>query len=103
MDSKSKMMSVFISRNAMHGDVTLYEAIVRRMMQLDLHGATVNIGQMGFGAHHRVHLKRLFGVSDDSPVTITAVDSEAKLREIAPEIRKMTPDGLIILSDAEIL
>ena len=103
MSSQNKMLSVYISRNAMHGDVTLYEAIVRRMMQLELHGATVIIGEMGFGAHHRVHLKRLFGVADDRPVIITAIDTEQKLREVAPEIRKLTLDGLMILTDAEIL
>ena len=46
---------------------------------------------------------RLFGVSDDKPVTITAVDSERKIREILPEIRGMVKEGLVVLLDAELV
>jgi PII-like signaling protein len=58
---------------------------------------------MGFGSHGKVHRKRLFGVSDDKPVMITAVDSERKIREILPEIRGMVKEGLVVLLDAELV
>ena len=103
MSSPSKMLLVFLSQNDMHGEVPLYEAVVRRMVQLEVSGATVNMGVMGFGSHHKVHHKRLFGVADDRPVTITVIDSEEKLRKIAPEIRKLVPDGIIVLTCAELL
>jgi PII-like signaling protein len=103
MNSPAKMLKVFLSQNDMHGDVPLYEAVVRRMVQLDVRGATVDVGVMGFGSHHKVHHKRLFGVADDRPVTITVIDSEEKLRKVAPEIRKLVPDGILILTDAEVL
>ena len=94
---------MYLSKNDMHGEVSLYEALVRRMAQLNVRGATVNVGEMGFGSHHKVHHKRLFGVSDDCPVTITVVDSEEKLRAVVPEIRKMLPGGFMFLADVEIL
>ena len=50
-----------------------------------------------------MHQKRLFGVSDDRPVTISVVDNEAKLRAILPEIRSMVKEGLVVLVDAEII
>lgn len=103
MSLPTKMLIVFLSQNEMHGEVPLYEAVVRRMIQLEVHGATVNVGEMGFGSHHMVHRKRLFGVADDRPVTIAVVDDEEKLRRIAPEIRKMLSDGVIVLIDAEVL
>ena len=103
MSSATKMLFVLLSQNDMHGEVPLYEAVVRRMVQLDVSGATVNVGIMGFGSHHKVHHRRLFGVADDRPVTITVIDSEEKLRKIAPEIRKMLTDGIIVMTDAEIL
>jgi PII-like signaling protein len=58
---------------------------------------------MGFGSHGKVHRKRLFGVSDDKPVTITVVDSEHKIRAILPEIRGMVKEGLVVLLDAEVV
>ena len=56
---------------------------------------------MGFGHHHRVHERRMFGLSGDRPVTITAVDTEEKIREIIPEVRSLVPDSLILLLGAE--
>ena len=47
--------------------------------------------------------KRLFGVSDDRPVTISVVENAEKLRSILPEIRPMVKEGLIILSDVEVI
>ena len=58
---------------------------------------------MGFGSHGKVHRRRLFGVSDDKPVTITVVDSEHKIREVLPEIRGMVKEGLVVLLDAEVV
>ena len=103
MSANAKMLMVVLSKNDMRGEVALYEAVVRRLVQLDVRGATVTVGEMGFGSHHMVHRKRLFGVSDDCPVTIMVVDSEDKLRAVTPEIRKMVPDGLMVFMDVEIL
>ena len=50
-----------------------------------------------------MHRKRLFGVSDDRPVTITVVDSEETLRRVVPEVRHMVKEGLVILLDAELV
>jgi len=51
----------------------------------------------------KVHQKRLFGISDDRPVTISVADNEAKIREFLPEIRSMVQEGLLLLLDAEVI
>jgi PII-like signaling protein len=88
-----------------NNELPLYEAIVRRLVQLEVSGATVSTGIMGFGSHQKVHRKRLFGVTDDRPVTILVADSEAKIRQILPVIRPMVPadEGLVLLLDAEVV
>jgi PII-like signaling protein len=58
---------------------------------------------MGFGSHGKVHHKRLFGISDDKPVTITVVDNESLIRQVLPEIRGMVREGLMVLLDAEVV
>jgi PII-like signaling protein len=57
---------------------------------------------MGFGSHQNVHHKRLFGITDDKPVTITVVDGEGVIREVLPEIQAMVKEGLLVLLDAEV-
>ena len=99
----AKMLVVYVDETDMWETGSLYEAIVRRLRQLGMAGATVHHGIMGFGAHMKVHHKRLFGISDDKPVVITVVDNELKIREILPEIKSMVKEGLIVLLDAEVI
>jgi hypothetical protein len=58
---------------------------------------------MGFGSNRKLHHKRLFGISDDRPVTISVVDTESAIRAALPEIRGMVKDGLIALIDVEVI
>jgi PII-like signaling protein len=76
---------------------------VDRLRHLHVAGATAQAGLVGFGHHTRVHHKRLFGITDDRPIMITAVDDEARLRAVLPEVRAMVDEGLILLLDAELV
>src|SRR5882724_1801904 len=105
MNPTVKMLIIYVDESDVWGDAhtPLYEAIVRRLRQLAIAGATVQTGIMGFGSHQKVHHRRLFGISDDKPVTITAIDNEAKLRAALPELRQMVREGLIALVDVELI
>jgi len=105
MNPPVKMLIIYVDESDAWGDARtpLYEAIVRRMRQLEIAGATVQTGIMGFGSHQKVHHRRLFGISDDKPVTITAIDNESKLRAALPELRQMVREGLIALLDVELI
>lgn len=98
-----KMLMVFVDETDIHGDVPLYEAIVRKLIHYGVNGATVQSGIMGYGSHQKVHHKRLFGITDDRPITIMAVDNEETLRTVAREIRPMMEEGLIVLKDVEVI
>ncbi len=103
MTEPVKMLLIFVNETDMQHGVPLYRAIVHRLRQLNVAGATVQTGILGFGHHLRVHQKGLFGVSDDRPVSIIAVDAEQKLRSVVPELRTMVREGLILLLDAELV
>ena len=103
MNEPVKMLLIYVDETDVWETGPLYDAIVRRLRQLGMAGATVQNGIMGFGSHGKMHQKRLFGISDDKPVLITVVDSERRLREILPEIRGMVTEGLMVLLDAEVI
>ena len=103
MNPPAKMLLIYVDETDMWETGSLYEAIVRRLRQLGVAGATVQHGIMGFGAHMKVHHKRLFGISDDKPILITVVDNEQKIREILPEIKSMVKEGLMVLLDTEVI
>ncbi len=98
-----KLLLIYIDENDNWGTTPLYEALVRRLRQLGVAGATVQTGIMGFGAHGNVHHRHLFGVSDDRPVVVSVVELESKLRAILPEIRAMIAEGLVTLTDCEVI
>jgi PII-like signaling protein len=98
-----KLLLIFVNETDTWNNGPLYPAIVHRLLELNIAGATAQTGIMGFGHHMRLHHKGLFGISDDRPVTIIAVDDESRIRGALPDIRAMVREGLILLLDAELV
>ncbi len=103
MSTAQKTLLIFVDETDMWKDTHLYAAIVIALERHGIAGATVNLGLMGYGRHRRIHRKGLFGVSDDHPVTIVAVDTEDKIRSVLPVVTPMVREGLIMLQDAEVI
>jgi PII-like signaling protein len=101
--ASDKMLWIFIDEMDMWNDSKLYEQIVILLERQGIAGATVLSGIMGYGIHRRVHRKGLFGVSDERPIAIAVIDKEEKLREVLQTIRPMIREGLVLLSDVEIV
>ena len=100
---KKLQLTIYVNETDMSGDVPLHEIVVRRMLHLEIAGATVTRGVMGYGRHGKVHRRRLFGVSDDRPIVITAVDDEVRLRAALPEIGSLVPKALLTLQEVEVV
>ncbi len=96
-------LTIYVNEADMAGDLPLHELVVRRLLHLEIAGATVQRGVMGYGKHGKVHRKRLLGVSDDRPVVITAVDTDARIRPVLPELKLMVTEGLITLQEVEVV
>ena len=103
MNAQVKLLLIFVNEADQFHNRPLYQAIVEQLHQLDIAGATAQAGIMGFGHHMRMHHKGLFGIADDRPVTIMAVDDETRLRGLFPDIRAMVREGLMVLVDAELI
>src|SRR5262245_25657211 len=97
------MLVIYVNETDVWEKTPLYEAVIRRWWQLGIAGATAQTGIMGFWSHLKVHHKRLFGVSDDRPVTISVVEDEEALRKVIPEIKEMVSEGLMVLLDVEVI
>jgi len=98
-----KLLVMFLSETDTHRELPLYEALVRKLNSRGVRGATVHRGVMGFGQGHHVHRDRLFGVSDDRPITILAADTEERLRAALSSLRELAPRIPMLLLDAELV
>ncbi len=66
-------------------------------------GATVLRGIEGFGAKQHLHSTRILSLSQDLPILIEVVDTEANIRAVLPELDEMLGDGLMTLEKVEVI
>ena len=93
--SKAKLMRIFFGeRDRWHGE-PLHDAIVKRLRMMDIAGATVYRGVMGYGAKGETHRTNILHISEDLPIMISVVDSAEKIAEAEPVVEAMLEDGLM--------
>src|SRR5204862_1652401 len=73
------LLRIFIGESDRYQHRPLYEAIVLKARELDLAGATVLRGAMGFGKSSHLHTAKILRLSTDLPIIIEIVDSEDKV------------------------
>ncbi len=101
---KAKMLSIHIgARDRWEGE-PLHEAIVKRARALDVAGATVYRGILGYGAHKRIHKHKTLALSQDDPLLIAIVDTQEKIDQLLAAIDGMVTGGcLIAISDVTVV
>lgn len=101
---KAKMLRVHIGEDDRWEGEPLYEAIVKRAAQLDIAGATVYRGILGYGAHKRIHRHKAVALSSDDPIMISMVDEEEKINQMIAALDTMVSGGcLIVISDVTVV
>jgi len=100
---KAKLMRVFLGEADRFAGEPLHEAIVKKLQMLDIAGATVYRGILGYGAKGHTHKQNLLHTSRDLPIMICVVDTEEKLTEAMKAVEEMLEDGLIVMSDVEMV
>ena len=97
------LLRIFIGEDDKAGKLPLYEAILLKAREMHLAGATVLRGPMGFGHSSRIHTTKVLRLSQDLPVVVEIVDSEAKLNAFLPVLDAMIGSGLVTLEKVQIL
>ncbi|MBE0647172.1 MAG: DUF190 domain-containing protein [Bacteroidales bacterium] len=97
------LLRIFISESDTWKGQSLYDAIVLRARELNLAGATVIRGIMGFGAESRIHTTKVLRLSEDMPVIIEIVDQEEKINELLPFLDETVKEGLITLEKVRVI
>jgi PII-like signaling protein len=69
---------------------------------MDISGATVYRGILGYGVKGHTHKQNLLHTAD-LPVIIAVVEAEQKLSLAAEAVEEMLQDGLIVVSDVDIV
>jgi len=95
------VLLIFVNEADLWFDRPLYEAIVTRLRDLGVAGATAHAGLIGFGHHHLTNERGLFGLAAERPVTVTVIDTERKIQQVLPQVRALVQEGLLLLLRGE--
>ena len=97
------LLRIFIDERDSYRGKPLYEAIVLKARELNLAGATVLRGIMGFGASSRIHTAKVLMLSEDLPVVIEIVDAADKIELLKNFLDEVVDEGLITLEKVKVL
>ena len=103
LPEEGMLLRIFIGESDTYKGKALYEQIVIKARELNLAGATVIRGIMGFGAHSRIHTAKLLALSEDMPVVVEIVDMEEKLNSLLPFLDEIMKDGMITIEKAKVI
>ena len=103
LPKQAVLLRIFTGENEKYNDRPLYEAVVMKAREMQLAGATVLRGPMGFGKSSLIHTDKILRLSMDLPLVIEIVDSEQKINAFLPVLDEMMEIGLVTLEKLQVL
>jgi PII-like signaling protein len=102
-ESKGQLLRVFLGESDQWHGEPLHEAIVKKLRMLEVAGATVYRGILGYGAKGHQHKRSFFHPMRDLPVMISVIDTAERIAAATDAIEDMIADGLIVTSDVDLV
>jgi PII-like signaling protein len=96
------LLRVFLADNEMMDGRPAYEKLVLKAKEMNMAGATVLRGIMGYGAG-AIHTAKLVDMSAGLPVVVEIVDAEEKINKFLPEVDRIMKSGLVTIEKAKVL
>ena len=103
LPEQGQLLRIFIGESDKWEGKPLYEAIILKAREINIAGATMLRGMMGYGANSRIHTAKILRLSEDLPVIVEIVDSAEKIAVLLPYIEEMVTEGLVTLEDIRVI
>jgi len=97
------LLRIYFGEDDKHGNLPLYEAIVLKAREMQLAGATVLRGPVGFGHSAQIHTTKILRLSQDLPIVVEIVDSQQKIDAFLPVLDGMMASGLVTIEKVQVL
>lgn len=95
------LLRIFIGEADELDGEPVFRKIVLKAREMNLAGATVLRGPLGFGRSSHLHASATFRVSADLPIVIEIVDTEQKIQEFLKAVEGIVGAGLITLEKVQ--
>ena len=103
LEGNCKLLKIYLNEDSKYKGHALYHAVVLKLKELGLAGATVSRGIEGFGQKKRLHSARILDLSLSLPVIIETIDSEEKIIKAAEHLKGMLEEGLMFITDVRVI
>jgi PII-like signaling protein len=103
LDGEQVLVRIFIGESDKIDGKPLYQALVEKLRQEQISGATVLRGILGYGARSIIHTANILQLSHDLPVIIEVVDTQENIDRVLPHIESVIGDGLITIEKVRVL
>jgi PII-like signaling protein len=104
MNGKGKLLKIYIGESECYHHIAMYHAIIKKVKEQGMAGATTVRGIEGYGASSKIHSTRILRLSEDLPIVIEVVDYEEKINALIDVIKDMVVSGIMItMQDVEIV
>ncbi|QAA82632.1 DUF190 domain-containing protein [Aequorivita sp. H23M31] len=92
---------IYIDKDDLQGVKPLHKFIMQLLMENGIMGATSFVGFSGYGRHQILKQPGLQFSFDETPLLITFIDEQTKVKNALTELRKVYRGGLIITHAVE--
>ncbi|MDD3994383.1 MAG: DUF190 domain-containing protein [Dehalococcoidales bacterium] len=103
LEGEQLMVRIFIGESDKVDGKPLYQALVEKLRQEQISGATVLRGILGYGARSIIHTANILQLSHDLPVIIEVVDTQENIERVLPHIESIIGDGMITMEKVKVL
>jgi PII-like signaling protein len=103
IEGKAKKLTIYLGESDRWHHRPLYQALVEKLREHGVAGATALRGIEGFGKGSRIHTASLLRLSEDLPVLIQVVDREDRIASVLPVIDEMLTDGMVTIEDVDVI
>lgn len=101
---KCKVLRIFVDEDLKWNNKLLYRAIVDKLLELKIAGATVFKGIEGYGSSAHIHSARILEITENLPVLLEVVDIPKQIQKALKEVEPMLPEHcLVTVQDIQVL
>lgn len=98
---RARRARVFVGEDERYRGRPLFEAIVLEAKERGIAGATVFKGFMGYAPHADIATAGILRLAENLPVVVDIVDSEDRIEELLPFLRRAVRTGIVLSSTVE--
>jgi PII-like signaling protein len=101
LPKEALLLRIFLGESDEVEGEPVFQKIVLKAREMNLAGATVLRGPLGFGRSSHLHASASFRISSDLPIVIEIVDTEQKIQQFLVAVEGIVGAGLITLEKVQ--